>query len=616
MKILKSLGTKILILISVPLVFQLSILAVVANLQDQAEAEARSADKARRFSDEVMDLIRDILALKSNFGEHDSIHLNPEMGSQYLTLKESIEGHFAALRELTKDNVDLSRRVNKTLSIVLTAQHQMAKARRAYRRAKLAGEEAPLDDYVKLRDTTMNFSQELLNLRDAGRNIAQASPEKQRILRTKIQNLLLAGSVANILFTLGLGFLLSRSIIHRLNIINENNFRLASNRPLHEPLRGEDEIAKVDHFFHKMAAEISSAISKEKIILESAHDCIAAFDENFKFLRVNAASQQIFDLEADEVLSSHFVDFLASEEKEKFSAFRQQLRNVNTSKPASFTIVRRDGSQRQVLLSLRKLQQDTADTQEAAGQRKSDEFIAVFHDITERYQAEQLKQEVVAMVTHDLRSPLMTIETFLEMLAQGAYNDESATEKYNRHLAGAKRSSKRMLVLIGDLLDIEKNKSGMLNNKPETLQAREILEAAIEESSGFAAEMGVSLKLRPGNASVKADPQMLPRIIANLLSNAIKFSPPGGTVTLQARTSGNSVIFSVEDQGPGLSPEDQNQIFERFQQVGNQTARTRGGSGLGLTICKEMVEIHGGKIWVESSKGEGSTFLFTIPRTS
>jgi signal transduction histidine kinase len=166
------------------------------------------------------------------------------------------------------------------------------------------------------------------------------------------------------------------------------------------------------------------------------------------------------------------------------------------------------------------------------------------------------------------------------------------------------------------LLDIEKIKSGMLNIQPETLQAREILEAAIEESSGFAAEMGVSLKLRPGNASVKADPQMLPRIIANLLSNAIKFSPPGGTVTLQARTSGNSVIFSVEDQGPGLSPEDQNQIFERFQQVGNQTARTRGGSGLGLTICKEMVEIHGGKIWVESSKGEGSTFLFTMPRTS
>ena len=87
-------------------------------------------------------------------------------------------------------------------------------------------------------------------------------------------------------------------------------------------------------------------------------------------------------------------------------------------------------------------------------------------------------------------------------------------------------------------------------------------------------------------------------------------------MTLQARTSGNSIIFSVEDQGPGLSPEEQNQIFERFQQVGNQTARTRGGSGLGLTICKEMVEIHGGKIWVESSKGEGSTFLFTMPRTS
>ncbi len=146
------------------------------------------------------------------------------------------------------------------------------------------------------------------------------------------------------------------------------------------------------------------------------------------------------------------------------------------------------------------------------------------------------------------------------------------------------------------------------------VSAREVLEAAAEEATSFAAEMGVSLKVKPTKSVVRADEEMLQRVISNLVSNAIKFSASGGTVTLGAHNSGQTVSFSVTDERSGIEPEMLKSVFDRFQQARNQTSRSRGGSGLGLTICKEIVQLHGGKIWVESTLGEGSQFFFEMPK--
>ncbi|MBP6348341.1 MAG: PAS domain-containing sensor histidine kinase [Candidatus Obscuribacter sp.] len=605
---LSSLRAKIFILISVPLALQLALVGVVASLQNQAEDEARRAEISRKISDEVVELTRDILSVRSNFGTADSVHLNPVLGTEYQTLAESIEAHFKNLRSLTQSNLEISRALNRTITTVHEAEDQLTEARKAFVRAKRSESPSRLAEYKKLVEATTRLSKELFSLGNAGRDIAQASPEKQRKYREEVQTLLIAGGCANILLTLILGLLLTRSIINRLNIINDNSFRLASNRPLNPPMIGADEITRVDAIFHQMATELKRAANKEKAILESAYDCICSLDSDLHFVTANGASEDFFAVPSDEIVMHSLTDFIESGDITAAFNFRDEAKNGRLPRPIKLTIKRQDGESKQVLWSARW----------APYEGNAGELFSIFHDVTEQSRAEELKQEVVAMVTHDLRTPLMTIQTFLTMLADGFYQNLLATstdsERSQRHLLGAQRGCNRMMILIRDLIDIEKIKSGNMQTNPKTIAVKDVFENVIEETAPYASEMKVVVKYKPTKSIVIADEEMLYRVVTNLVSNAIKFTPHNGTVTLSARNSGNTVTFSVADQGPGLEPHMLTKVFDRFQQAANQTAKSRGGSGLGLTICKAIVHLHQGKIWVESVVGEGSEFFFTIPK--
>ncbi|HND04320.1 MAG TPA: ATP-binding protein [Candidatus Obscuribacter sp.] len=609
---LNSLRARILILVSVPLVFQLVLLGAVAYLQNEAEDEARRAEISRKISDEVIELTRDIFAVKSNFGFPDSVHLEPSLGSQYQTLDESIKAHFAKLRELTKGDLELSRALNNVIASMYRTQGEFLNARRTYNRARrLSGmnvNDETVAAYKRLRDLSIELSTDVVKLGDAGKKIADASPEHQRKFREQVQTVLIAGGVTNMLLTLVLGLILTRNIVSRLNVINDNSYRLASERPLNPPLAGDDEIARVDGIFHQMAGHLKNAAGREKAILESAYDCICSLDSDLRFTSANAASLQFFAVPDDEIVSTRLLDYLDKDCAQSVLAFRDKARQGEMQGALKLSIRRADGEVRDVLWSARW----------AAEEGKSGELFSIFHDVTEQSRAEQLRQEVVAMVTHDLRTPLMTVQSFLELLSQGFYGEKSEVgpkeDKSHRHLAGARRSCNRMVLLIRDLLDIEKIKSGKMEMNLSNVSAREVLEAAAEEATSFAAEMGVSLKVKPTKSVVRADEEMLQRVISNLVSNAIKFSASGGTVTLGAHNSGQTVTFSVTDEGAGIEPAMLKNVFDRFQQARNQTSRSRGGSGLGLTICKEIVQLHGGKIWVESTLGEGSQFFFEMPK--
>lgn len=603
-----SLRTRIFTLISVPLMVQLALFGAVAYLQNQAEDEARRAEISRKLADEVIELTRDILSIRSNFGVSDSIHLNPELGTKYKTLTESVEAHFEKLRALTQSNLELSRALNRSITSVHTAQQQMIEARREYKQAKRGQADGMSDKWLRLRDSSMTLSSEILSLGEAGKAIADASPEKQRKFREQVQSVLIAGGCVNIVLTLLLTALLTNSIISRLKIINDNSYRLVSNRPLNPPLSGRDEIATVDAIFHQMAGEIMKAASKEKAILESAYDCICSFDSTLRFVSSNAACENFFAVTDSDILSNNLTEYLDSDDAKRAREFIAQAMAGKLPKPIKISLRREDGQMLQVLWSGRW----------AAFEGNKGEFYSIFHDVTEQSRAEELRQEVVAMVTHDLRTPLMTVQTFLDMLSQGFYQDNPTTSdgqsKSQKHLAGAKRSCNRMMLLIRDLIDIEKIKSGMMTINPSQISAKEMFDNVIEESTAYANEMGVSLKVRPTKSMVTADEEMLQRVLNNLVANAIKFTPEGGAVTLSAHNSATTVTFSVSDEGPGLPPDMLKKVFDRFQQAPNQTARTKGGSGLGLTICQAIVHLHKGQIWAESAEGEGSQFFFTLPK--
>ncbi len=601
-----SLKSKILILISVPLILQLALLGIVAHLQNQAEDEAKRAEYSRKVADEVIELTRDIISVRIEFGDEDSLVKNPDLGSEYKKLAANIDRHILNIKEMTRDQPALSSSMDAALYKLRQTETIMTQIRRKYRAAKREDSVDRMALWLKLRSVSQDLTHQMLSLGDAGKAVADASPEKQRQFRAQVQQVLMIGGVANIFLTLILGFILTRSIVSRLNIMNDNSYRLASNKPLNKLVSGADEITRLDKVFHSMANQLREAVSKESAILENASDCICSFDSRLKFASANPACEDLFALTADEIIYTNLFDYINQSSKESAKAYLDRVKEGATEKAVTITINSARGEQKEVLWSAQ-----WARVEGREGPSKDGILICIFHDVTEQQAAERLKQEVVAMVTHDLRTPLTTVQNYLGFLSDGSYGDPGEMAK--KYLAGALRSSERMMSLIGDLLDIEKVKSGMMEIRKERVSLQKVFESTIEQTASFAHELGVSLRFEATNVLVDADEQMLLRIMANLVSNAIKFSPKGGTVKLSVTIDGKSATVTVEDQGAGVPPDMLERVFDRFQQAPNQTARSRGGSGLGLAICKALVELHGGKIWAQSKINEGTQFRFELP---
>jgi signal transduction histidine kinase len=180
------------------------------------------------------------------------------------------------------------------------------------------------------------------------------------------------------------------------------------------------------------------------------------------------------------------------------------------------------------------------------------------------------------------------------------------------------RSAHRLLGLVNDLLDVSKMESGEMNLHLTGTKPADLINDAAEQLASLAHESGIDLvrEIGPGLPTLQADADLLIRVLVNLLGNALKFTPGGGTITASVRSEEGerAVTFAIQDTGEGIPQEAFERIFEKFGQVEGRQAGRKMSTGLGLTFCKMAVEAHGGRIWIESTLGRGSTFSFTIPQ--
>lgn len=237
-------------------------------------------------------------------------------------------------------------------------------------------------------------------------------------------------------------------------------------------------------------------------------------------------------------------------------------------------------------------------------------LFCVVHDITRRKDAERMRQEVIAMVSHDLRTPLATISSYFQMLATGMFG--ALSERGAHLLQVAESNIARMVNLTNDLLDLEKSKAGMLTIDRREIELNGLLDQAVKSVTSLASNQDVHLEMIPTNLSVYADANRVTQVLVNLLSNAIKFSPKRGAVRVRAEEKNGMAYIYVSDQGRGVPEELKEQIFDRFQQVEIADAVDKGGSGLGLAICKAIVDLHAGEIKVANNIDQGSTFSFSL----
>lgn len=239
------------------------------------------------------------------------------------------------------------------------------------------------------------------------------------------------------------------------------------------------------------------------------------------------------------------------------------------------------------------------------------------------YEANQIKGEFLANVSHELRTPLNSIIGFAEVLLETlAGNDTPQVEKQARYTSNIILSSKRLLELINDLLDLAKIEAGRAEIRLATVSVQDTAEglANLIRPQAEKRDVAVRVKVQPNLPLAETDAGKLQQVLFNFLSNAIKFSPAEGTVTLSASLDESSLDksptrlrLSVIDQGPGIAPDDQERVFEKFSQLDASETREHGGTGLGLTICKELAQLLGGAIELESVVGQGATFSLVIP---
>jgi signal transduction histidine kinase len=229
--------------------------------------------------------------------------------------------------------------------------------------------------------------------------------------------------------------------------------------------------------------------------------------------------------------------------------------------------------------------------------------------------ANRLKNEFLASMSHELRTPLHTILGFSELL--GEETEGPLNPKQKRFVNHIHRDAQHLLQLINDILDLSKVEAGHLQIEPRPFSLEQALDEVLGSVGPLAGAKSIVIaKEIPDGLIVEADRTRVKEVLYNLLSNAVKFTPEQGSIRVSARPQNNQAAISVSDTGVGIAPQEQESIFEAFRQVGATTRGVREGAGLGLAISRRLVEQHGGRIWVESAAGHGSTFIFTLPATA
>jgi two-component system, OmpR family, sensor histidine kinase VicK len=239
-------------------------------------------------------------------------------------------------------------------------------------------------------------------------------------------------------------------------------------------------------------------------------------------------------------------------------------------------------------------------------------MVIAFQDISERRRLEKMKDEFISTVSHELRTPLTSLRASLGLISSGAL--DKRPEKQKQMVDMAIGNCDRLVRLVNDILDFEKVEKGHLPLRRLPVEGVDLLRRAADVGHSAAADAQIGFRIEAVPGVALADEDRVLQVLNELVSNAIKFSPPHTLILLSAQPMGEQEIgFTVEDQGQGIPQEKLEHVFDRFQQGDASDTRALGGTGLGLALCRSIVEQHGGRIWAESTVGKGSRFLFTLP---
>lgn len=423
---------------------------------------------------------------------------------------------------------------------------------------------------------------------------AQELPDYRNALKLT----LLTAILVNLFCSIIASIIVIKDIGRRIGQLTENSTRLAREESLLPAVSGNDELNLLDQQFRLMADELSASLRRERAVAYNSAEVICTLDSDLFFTQINPAGVKLFGMKKEELIRQNLTKLLPEPAIRKFKELMSDGDESLGQSSWETKITNTRGQELDLHWSVSWAQTDKS-------------FYCVVHDETERNEAQNLKAQVLHMISHDIRTPLMTVTGSLEFIDIRV--SDKLEEQDQRVLARGLVACSNLLKMANDLLELEKIASGNLSIDVKPFAIDRIVSTAFDTTSVPAEQYNISLQYANCDQLAFGDSDRICQVLVNLLGNAIKFSPPGSTITVTAQAVDDYLEVRVKDDGPGIPQDKLTLIFDRFKQVKYAASKNQKGVGLGLAICKGIIEQHGGKIWCESKAGDGATFTFTIP---
>ncbi len=364
---------------------------------------------------------------------------------------------------------------------------------------------------------------------------------------------------------------------------------------------------------HEAEQALHLATRQRELILESVGDGIYGIDLEGRLTFINQAGARALGYAPEQLTGRDLHDVIhhshadGTPYSKSTDPILQALRRCESIRMRDEVFWRKDGTAFPVEYSANPILEEG----------RISGLVVAFQDVSERRRLEHMKDEFISTVSHELRTPLTSLRASLGLISSGTL--DKRPEKQRQMIDMAIVNSDRLIRLVNDIVDFDKVERGMLPLYRQPAEAIDLLRRAADVAYNAASQARITVRVEAPALRVLADEERILQVLNELVTNAIKFSPPQTSIRLTAepRAKGgegaDEVTFAIEDQGRGIPAEKLERIFERFQQGDASDSRALGGTGLGLALCRSIVEQHNGRIWVESTPGQGSRFQFTLP---
>lgn len=422
-------------------------------------------------------------------------------------------------------------------------------------------------------------------------------------------------AVVAIFIGMGLAILISRAITRPIDEMKKQTAKIADgNYSGHVHVYGDDELGELAQAVNNLSVRVEESREQSESerrrldsVLTHMSDGVLATDRRGNITIINDMAAEFLNVDSvDQVKGLSILDVLDIRED-------YTLRDLLENQDTIYLDMSSQGRD-QVLNAYFSL------IQRESGFISG--LVCVLHDITEQQKIDHDRKQFVSNVSHELRTPLTSLRSYIEALNDGAWKDPEVAPSF---LKVTQDETDRMIRMINDLLSLSRMDSGTAKLDLELVNLNELFTYILDRFDMMIKnETGEGHEKRPKNYSIKReftqrdlwveiDPDKFIQVIDNIMNNAIKYSPDGGVITCRLVETHDHVLLSISDQGLGIPKKDLGRIFDRFFRVDKARSRAQGGTGLGLAISREVIEMHNGRIWVESLEGKGSTFYITLP---